>query len=98
MKSLRAKSVRLTAYLDFCSAALASLTFTIITPKDPQARGCQLSLSIHQHAEQLLQRLRAAGFICDLRHPHVIRLAPVPLYNTFSDVYQLYAFLKQDGK
>jgi len=58
----------------------------IITPSEPAARGCQLSLLVHQNGRVLFDYLTAAGIIGDWREPNVIRLAPVPLYNSFQDV------------
>jgi kynureninase len=90
MAPLRAKSERLTGYL---AASLQRLIHdralpgvTLITPDDPAQRGAQLSLQIAQHGRALHQRLSEANIICDWREPDVIRVAPVPLYNTFLDV------------
>lgn len=93
MKRLRAKSKNLTGYLEFLLMHLSKKGVQI-TPKDPQARGCQLSIRIPD-AEAFANRLKAAGFSCDFRLPDVVRLAPVPLYNTFQDLFKLYKFLKE---
>jgi kynureninase len=79
----------LTAYLASLLAALAGEQLTIITPADPAQHGSQLSLRIARSAgngRQLFQELSARGVICDWREPDVIRIAPVPLYNSFEDV------------
>ncbi len=87
MKNLRAKSERLTGYLEFLLNQNPDGNISIITPKDPGQRGCQLSIRVKQHGLILHQKLKVAGVICDWREPDVVRVAPVPLYNSFSDVY-----------
>ncbi len=94
---LRKKSILLTGYLEFLIHQLPGGRLTIITPEDPQQRGCQLSVSMKTGAMELGGRLEKEGFICDFRPPHVIRIAPAPLYNTFLEVYKLYDFLKNEG-
>jgi len=85
MEKLRAKSIELTGYLEFLLNELGSKNFTIITPRDTNARGCQLSILAHEHPKELFKELQAAGVKCDFREPNVIRVAPTPLYNTFHD-------------
>lgn len=85
MERLRAKSERLTGYLQAAIEAQALPGVTLITPDDPAQRGAQLSLQIERHGYALHQRLTQAHIICDWREPDVIRVAPVPLYNTFLD-------------
>ncbi len=87
MDTLRAKSERLTAYLEYLLDRIGSTRFEIITPRDPAQRGCQLSLLVRERPKDLLQQLHAAGVVCDFREPDVLRLAPTPLYNTFYDVW-----------
>ncbi len=60
----------------------------IVTPEDVSQRGCQLSLWVGANGKELYRYLRAAGIVVDWREPNVIRLAPVPLYNSFHDVYR----------
>lgn len=84
---LRAKSERLTGYLEFLLSRDRPGGFSILTPADPSERGAQLSLLVPAGGRALFQALSAAGIVCDWREPGVIRVAPVPLYNTFSDVY-----------
>jgi kynureninase len=86
MSRLQAKSERLTGYLEYLIHDLALPGVRLITPGDPAQRGAQLSLQINQHGRALHQRLTEAHIICDWREPDVIRVAPVPLYNTFRDV------------
>ncbi|QMU29658.1 kynureninase [Adhaeribacter radiodurans] len=89
MPALRRKSEQLTSYLEFLIQELRipENILQIITPSESAARGCQLSLLIHQNGRALFEKLTAAGVILDWREPNVIRVAPVPLYNTFEDVY-----------
>src|SRR5438874_47182 len=101
METLRAKSIKLTGYLQFlleqlsASAARTSEKFTVITPRDANARGCQLSILAHEHPKELFQELQAAGVKCDFREPHVIRVAPTPLYNTFHEVWRFAKILAE---
>src|SRR5438067_13688804 len=101
MAPLRAKSVKLTGYLQFlleqisASADRKSKKFTVITPRDANARGCQLSILAHEHPKELFQELQAAGVKCDFREPNVIRVAPTPLYNAFHDVWRFSKILVQ---
>jgi kynureninase len=88
MEPLRAKSIRLTSYLEFLLAEIGSRKFSIITPTDPNARGAQLSIQAHEHPKELHTELIAAGVKCDFREPNVIRVAPAPLYNTFHEVWR----------
>jgi kynureninase len=88
MDALRAKSARLTSYLEFLLNQNASKRFTVITPKSPNDRGCQLSILGHEHPKELHNELVAAGVKCDFREPNVIRVAPTPLYNTFHEVWR----------
>jgi kynureninase len=88
MESLRAKSMRLTGYLESLLTQVGSKKFSVITPKDPDARGCQLSILAHEHPKKLHDELIAADVKCDFREPNVIRVAPTPLYNTFHEVWR----------
>lgn len=86
IKPLREKSLALTGFLE---RRLAQLPVRVITPRDPLARGCQLSLRIPGTSAQgraVFQHLSAAGVVCDWREPDIIRAAPAPLYNSFQDV------------
>ena len=88
MEPLRAKSIKLTNYLQFLLEKTGSKHYSVITPRDPDARGCQLSIQAHQHPKELHNELVAAGVKCDFREPNVIRVAPTPLYNTFHEVWR----------
>jgi len=93
MSPLRDKSIRLTGYLDFLLEQLGSKRFTVITPREPSDRGCQLSILVHEHPKELFNKLDAAGVKCDFREPNVIRVAPTPLYNSFHDVWRFASIL-----
>jgi len=95
MEPLRAKSIRLTGYLEFLLAEIGSKKFTVITPRNPDERGCQLSILAHEHPKELLKELETAGVKCDFREPNVIRVAPTPLYNTFHEVWRFTRILAQ---
>ncbi len=95
MKPLREKSVKLTAYLEFLLDEIGSERFTVITPREPSQRGCQLSIMAHENPKELLEKLQAAGVRCDFREPNVIRAAPTPLYNTFHEVWRFAQILSQ---
>ena len=88
MEAIRAKSVRLTGYLEYLIGRLATDRLRIITPSDPDARGCQLSLLVSGGARSTFDQLRARGVVGDFRQPDVIRLSPAPLYNTFHEVWR----------
>lgn len=93
MKDLRAKSEQLTTYLYFLLEQVTHLSFKIITPKDAHRRGCQLSLLFDERGKEIYEELTKNGVIADWREPNVIRIAPVPLYNTYEDVYRFYEIL-----
>jgi kynureninase len=97
MKALRKKSIALTGYLEFLLKDIDPLGnyFTIITPSDSNARGCQLSIFMKQNGKKIFSSLAKAGVIADWREPNVIRLAPVPLYNTFEEVFRVGEVFKQ---
>lgn len=95
MKDLHEKSQKLTAYLTYLLKDLNHLSFTVITPEDPTKRGAQLSLLFHKDGRKVFDALTDAGVIADWREPDVIRVAPVPLYNTYSEVYRFYQILKE---
>jgi kynureninase len=84
MENLRAKSILLTGYLEY----LLGDGVDIITPRAPAERGCQLSIRVGKEGRKIFDALTWAGVICDWREPDCIRVAPVPLYNSFMDVYR----------
>jgi len=97
MEALRAKSLKLTAFMESVVNELSGSEgiFEIITPAEPANRGCQLSIFCHKNGKALFDALTAEGVIADWREPNVIRVAPVPLYNTFEDVYHFGRILKE---
>lgn len=90
MTELRKKSLMLTGYLHFLLNEIDStgLKFEIITPADANERGCQLSLLIKKNGKKIFNALTKQGIFTDWREPDVIRVAPVPMYNSFEDVYR----------
>lgn len=91
MEALRAKAVKMTGYLEFLIENLnkKSQRFNIITPRDPAQRGCQLSILTGSEGKKLFDFLTENGVIADWREPNVIRVAPVPFYNSFEDCWRL---------
>lgn len=87
MEALREKSLKLTGYFEYLLDSLNSSAFKVMTPRNPEERGCQLSIVVHENGKQVFEALENAGVICDWREPDCIRVAPVPLYNSFMDVY-----------
>ena len=93
MLALRTKSEELTAYMEYLLNQLGD-SLKIITPSDPAQRGCQLSVVMNNSGKQVYEKLKAKNVICDWREPDVIRLAPKPLYNSFSEIYQFIEILR----
>jgi len=102
MEALRLKSDQLTAYLEELINHISEITpqcsFEIITPKDIKERGAQLSILSHGKGKALFDELTEAGVVADWREPNVIRVAPVPLYNSFGDVYEFAKLLETAAK
>lgn len=94
ISELRKKSEKLTAYLEFLVDGLGDERISVITPDDPAQRGCQLSIRVKDADRSLFELVVAAGVAADWREPDVIRVAPVPLYNTFTDAYRFSQILK----
>lgn len=88
MTALRQKSEALTGYLAALLSAIPDPSFQMLTPEDPGARGCQLSYQLPGRGRQLHDRLRAVGIVPDHREPDVVRFAPTPFYNTYTDVWR----------
>lgn len=96
IENLRAKSLQLTAYLQYLLQQLKHINFEIITPLDEQWRGAQLSLYFKEKGKEIQEKMIANGIIVDYREPGVIRVAPVPLYCSFLDVYRFYEILRDN--
>jgi len=88
MKALNKKSKKMSAYLEYLLNDINNGQFEIITPKTLSERGCQLSLLTDHTGPEIYNRIKKAGVIADWRDPNVIRIAPVPLYNTFEECWQ----------
>ena len=95
MDRLVEKSKKLTGYFEFLIEQLNNPNIKIITPKDPSERGCQLSIQVLNADKKLHHKLTESGVVSDWREPDVIRCAPVPLYNTYLDVYTMVEKLKE---
>lgn len=97
LQPLRAKSMLLTGYLEFLIEEINKNAdeklFKVITPANPDERGCQLSIVCKHNARKTFDFLTKNGVIGDWREPNVIRLSPVPLYNTFYEVYSAASIL-----
>lgn len=89
-KALRKKSEQLTGYLEYLLKEIdqSENHFTIITPSNPKERGCQLSIFMKLNGKKVFDTLTKAGVIADWREPNVIRVAPVPLYNSYEEVFR----------
>jgi kynureninase len=97
MDALVTKAEKLTAYLEFIIDEINKTIdqkLEIITPRDKKQRGCQLSIVAHGRGKELFNNLMKEGVISDWREPNVIRCAPVPLYNSFEDVFRFGEILK----
>lgn len=93
MPNLRKKAVKLTGYLEYLLDEIKDKRIAIITPRDPNQRGTQLSIQVKSANKSLFEAITKAGVIADWREPDVIRVAPVPLYNSFEDVYKFVEIL-----
>ncbi len=96
-ENMLAKSKLLSSYLLFLLNDINTPTqkFTIITPQDPAEHGCQVSFSVTKNAKALFDKLLPKGIFADWREPNVIRVAPVPLYNSFEEVFVFAQTLKE---
>ena len=100
MDKLHAKSKRLTAYLEYILDGLSlkhadRCRFEIITPREQHRRGAQLSILVHGAGKRIFESISAKGVLADWREPNVIRVAPVPMYNSFEDVFYLGKYLEE---
>lgn len=103
IEKLRQKSYLITGYLEKLLLTELKKEFDdelikILTPNDPEQRGCQLSLEFPEKMMQVFEALQSIGIIVDERKPTVIRVAPAPLYNSYKDVYNFVINLKKTMK
>ena len=94
MDVLVKKSKKLTGFFEYLVNEIASDTIEIITPTNPNERGCQLSLQVKNADKNLHKKLTENNIITDWREPDVIRCAPVPMYTSFEDVYHMVTILE----
>lgn len=97
IERLRTKSIALTGYLRWLIEGISQASgdmFNIITPKDHAQNGAQLSILVNGDGRGIFKRLTEQGVVCDWREPDVLRMAPVPLYNSFEDVLRFSEILK----
>lgn len=95
MVNLRNKSILLTGFLETLIESIEDPRIKIITPGDPAQRGCQLSILIQPPNKNIFLKLIKAGIVVDWREPGIIRIAPVPMYNSFLEIYQFYQRFQQ---
>jgi len=88
MERLRDKSLRLTGYLRYLIDRVNDPRVDVLTPRDERDRGCQLSLHVRERGKELFRALQDDGIVGDYREPDVVRVAPVPLYNTYHEVWR----------
>lgn len=94
MDRLRKKAISLTGYMEFLVKKLGEDIINIVTPADPNQRGSQLSIQVKNADKKLFDIITEKGVIADWREPDVIRVAPVPMYNSYEDVINFYSILK----
>src|SRR5256885_3529515 len=99
MDALRQESIKLTNYLQFLLESepdgQSKKQYTIITPRQADQRGCQLSILVREHPKELFSKLEAADVKCDFCETNVIRVASTPLYNTFHEVWRFTNILRR---
>ena len=95
MDNLLEKSKKLTGYLEFLLNEIHDGRISIITPANENERGCQLSIRVKDANKKLFETISERGVVADWREPDVIRVAPVPLYNSFADVWKFVEILRE---
>ncbi len=97
INQIREKSLQLTGFLEECIQSIdpEQKYITVITPRNPAERGAQLSLVFTDRGKEVFEKLTQSGIIVDWREPSVIRVAPAPLYNTFTEVYRFSEILRE---
>ena len=94
MEALREKSLKLTGYLLYLLSNVNNPRISIITPEAENNRGCQLSIRVQDSNKSLFNKITAMGVIADWREPDVIRIAPIPLYNSYEEMFHFVQILK----
>ncbi len=99
MDALRRKGLKLSGYMRYLIEKLnqRGASFNIITPKGDEDRGCQVSILTGDDGKELFNYLTENGVVADWREPNVIRVAAVPMYNSFEDVYRFVELLEAAG-
>jgi kynureninase len=91
-ENLQTKQKLLNSYLwfllDEIDRSSSQKTIEFITPRTEKERGCQVSILLHEQGREIFDSLKSNGVMTDWREPNVIRIAPVPLYNTFEEVWK----------
>ena len=99
MENLIAKGQQLSNYLMFIldeiNAGMKEKMIEVITPRDEKEKGCQVSMLMLQKGKEVFEALKQNAVLADWREPNVIRVAPVPLYNSFEDVYRFGEIMKE---
>lgn len=95
MGKLREKAIKLTGYMEYLVNGIDDDRIEIITPENPEERGCQLSILLKNTDKTLFEKITEMGVIADWRNPNVIRVAPVPMYNSFEDAHRFVTILSQ---
>ncbi len=96
MDRLRNKSKGLTGYMEHLLRTRLPEKLSIISPPDPEQRGCQLSIRTGPEGRRVHGILSEHGIRCDWREPDVIRVAPVPLYNRYADVHRFVEVMAEE--
>ncbi len=95
MNQLRKKSLALTALCEKLLKEVPGDKIELINPTKEKDRGCQISVRVINADKKLFEKISSTGVVADWREPDVIRIAPVPLYNTFEDIYRFSEILKK---
>lgn len=98
MPALRAKSELMTRYFDRLLEEFPPENVEITTPREMQRRGCQFSILAHRKPRELQKNLHAAGVVADFREPNIVRVAPVPFYNSFHDIWRFVQILGETAR
>ncbi len=95
MRAIQNKARNLTGYLEYLLHEIQHNDIEIITPKNKEGRGSQLSIRVNNNDKSLFEKITKKGVVADWREPDVIRVAPIPLYNSYVDDFQFVDILKE---